>query len=176
VSPSRLAPAIPIRSAALAAALAATLAFLTALPLAAQTVDWTARKGGPLVDGEARPGSGDAIRGKRALAVDGGGNVYVTGYSSNGSNDDYLTVAYDANGTELWAKVRNGAANNQDRAYALAVDGSGNVYVTGHSFNGSNNDYLTVAYDASGTELWAKVKNGAANDQDYAYALAVDSS
>ena len=108
--------------------------------------------------------------------MDGSGNVYVTGVSYNGANDDYLTVAYDSAGTELWAKVKNGAANSYDYAYALAVDGSGNVYVTGISYNGSDYDYLTVAYDSAGTELWAKVKNGAANSDNRAYALAVDGS
>ena len=62
--------------------------------------------------------------------------------------------------------MKNGAANRDDQAYALAVDGSGNVYVTGYSYNGANYDYLTVAYDSAGTELWAKLKNGAANSQD----------
>ena len=109
--------------------------------------------------------------------MDGSGNVYVTGISHNGSNNDYLTVAYNSAGTELWAKVKNGAANGNDQAYALAVDGSGNVYVTGYSNYGPNNgDYLTVAYNSAGTELWAKVKNGAANKSDIAYALAVDGS
>ncbi|MEO8198243.1 MAG: hypothetical protein ABI689_16110, partial [Thermoanaerobaculia bacterium] len=142
-------PAIPV---ALLAGLLAGSAFPPA-PATAQTIDWTARKGGPIVDAEARPGSGDFVSGKRALAVGGSGNVYVTGRSFNGSNEDYLTVAYDSAGTELWAKSKNGAANSTDSAFALAVDGGGNVYVTGYSSNGSNVDYLTVAYDSAGTEL-----------------------
>ena len=142
----------------------------------AQSVAWTARKNGTLADGEARPGSGDSVVGKRALAVDGSGNVFVTGYSFNGLNNDYLTVAYDTAGNVLWSKLKNGAGNNTDQAYALAVDGSGNVYVTGRSSNSSNEDFLTVAYDSAGTEVWAKAKNGSANNVDVALALAADGS
>lgn len=140
----------------------------------AQTVAWTARKNGTVVDGDAQPGSGSVIAGKRALAVDGTGNVFVTGTAANGSSNDFLTVAYDPAGNVLWSKLRNGAANGADHAYALALGASGNVYVTGYSFNGTNNDFLTVAYDNAGNELWAKVKNGAANGSDSASALAVD--
>ncbi len=149
--------------------------FLTLAYDSAGTELWGAKEP-PQWGYDDRPGAGDQIRGKRALAVDGSGNVYVTGQASNGSNNDLLTVAYDSSGTEIWARVKNGAANNLDQAYALAVDGSGNVYVTGQSHNGSNNDYLTVAYDSAGNELWAKVKNGVANNQDRAFALAVDGS
>src|SRR4030066_122416 len=68
-----------------------------------------------------------------ALAVDASGNVYVTGRSWSGTSYDYATIKYDSNGDTLWVRRYNGPGNGFDEAIALAVDNSGNVYVTGHS-------------------------------------------
>lgn len=69
--------------------------------------------------------------GKRFRRCHGTGRVLVTGISSNGATHDYLTVAYDSAGNEQWAKLKNGAASKDDFPYALVVDGSNNVFVTG---------------------------------------------
>jgi len=86
----------------------------------------------------------------RALAVDDSGNVYVTGHSEvTGVNHDYVTVKYDSDGNEEWVARYNGPAENrQDEAYALAVDSSGNVYVTGESSGSGTgySDYATIKY------------------------------
>ncbi|MBK6435078.1 MAG: InlB B-repeat-containing protein [Rhodanobacteraceae bacterium] len=112
-----------------------------------------------------------------ALAVDASGNVLVTGYSYNSSgNYDYATVKYASDGTQLWVQTYNGTGNNNDYAYALAVDASGNVLVTGNAYNGSSNDYATVKYASDGTPLWVQTYNGTGNNHDYANALAVDAS
>ena len=112
------------------------------------------------------------------LAVDGSGNVYVTGDSEGSGTDyDYATIKYNAAGTELWVARYNGPANSLDRAAALAVDGSGNVYVTGGSVSwGTDFDYATIKYTAAGTEAWVERYNGAGNSLDYALSLAVDGS
>ena len=99
-----------------------------------------------------------------AAAVDAGGNVIVTGYSSgSGSALDCYTAKYAAmDGTLLWEKRYNGTANGTDLAYAMAVDASGNVVVTGSSFGGSSGyDYYTAKYAAmDGTLLWEKRYKG----------------
>ena len=130
---------------------------------------WVARYDGPA--------SGDD--GARALAVDGSGNVYVTGYSSgSGTWFDYATVKYDASGAEQWVARYDGPASSEDQAWALAVDGSGNVYVTGYSPGSlsTSDDYATVKYDAGGAEQWVRRYNGPASGEDEARALAVDGS
>ena len=111
-----------------------------------------------------------------ALAVDSDGNVYVTGESiGSGTGADYTTVKYNADGVEQWVAYYNGPGNGGDYTYAVAVDGVGNVYVTGQSLGiGTYSDYTTIKYDANGNEQWVARYNGPGNGYDYANALAVD--
>jgi len=83
------------------------------------------------------------------MFVDDAGNVYVTGSSSPSAiaqNWDYLTVKYDTQGRLQWTLRYNGPQNGNDYARALAVDGSGNVYVTGESYGPGQNDIVTIKY------------------------------
>jgi uncharacterized delta-60 repeat protein len=113
-----------------------------------------------------------------AIAVDGSGNVYVTGFSYGlGTDDDYATIKYDSSGQEQWVQRYNGPGNYYDDAYAIAVDSSGNVYVTGFSYgSGTYSDYATIKYDSAGQEQWIQRYDGLANYDDRAYAIAVDGS
>ena len=114
-----------------------------------------------------------------AIAVDGEGNVYVTGYSVVGSGTwtDYATIKYNASGVQEWAARYNGTGGYEDRATAIAVDGAGNVYVTGGSYgSGTYVDYATIKYTASGIQQWAARYNGPGNDFDIATAIAVDAA
>ena len=84
-----------------------------------------------------------------ALSVNDSGNVYVTGYSPGGSGtgNDYATLKYNSSGVEEWVQRYHGPGNSSDYARSIAVDASGNVYVTGESFgSGSNYDYATIKY------------------------------
>ena len=112
-----------------------------------------------------------------ALAVDSGGNVIVTGRSSNGSDYDYATIKYSNAGVPLWTNRYNGPDNGDDGANALAVDSSGNVFVTGYSYGGgSSNDVATIAYSSAGVPLWTNRYNGTGNGNEIAYGLVVDGS
>jgi hypothetical protein len=120
------------------------------------------------------PGNGGDIA--SAMAVDDSGNVYVTGKSyGSGSNYDYATMKYYPNGETAWVRVYNGPGNSDDEANALAVDGFGNVYVTGGSFDSEVNwDYVTIKYYPNGDTAWVSRFNGPANGEDKAYAIALD--
>jgi hypothetical protein len=108
--------------------------------------------------------------------VDPSGNIYVTGYSHDSSNSlDYTTVMYDSDGDEIWVATYDGPANSDDtapdtsdndllmseddgpendcdKAYAMALDRLGNIYVTGGSFgNGTRYDYATIKYSQEDT-------------------------
>jgi len=115
----------------------------------------------------------------RALAVDSSGNVAVTGFSYNTNfNSDYYTAKYAAaNGALLWERRYDSAQSGEDEARAISVDNSGNVIVTGFSWNGTNSDYYTAKYAAAdGAVLWQKWYNGPGNGYDDAEAVAVDNS
>jgi uncharacterized delta-60 repeat protein len=126
---------------------------------------WTARYNGP----------GDGNDYATALAVDVSGNVYVTGYSGSYPHYDYATIKYNSSGIQQWARTYNGLDNERDEATAIAVDGTGNVYVTGLSQNGINNiDFATIKYNVAGTQQWVAIYDGPGNSFNYPVALAVD--
>jgi hypothetical protein len=104
--------------------------------------EWVRRYNGP----------GDSTDVANALAVDNSGNVYVTGGSrGSGTYYDYATIKYNSAGKVLWVRRYNGPGNSLDVAAALAVDNSGNVYVTGVSYgSGTSRDYATIKYNPDG--------------------------
>ena len=150
---------------------------------AAGNVVWAKRAGGTNGD------SGSAI------AIDGSGNSYVTGafvgaatfgsttFSSVGGSYDIFVAKYDAAGNVVWARRAGGT--DEDSAYGIAVDGSGNSYVTGEfagtAIFGSTTlisagslDFFMAKYDAAGNIVWAKRAGG--TDDEYGYGIVVDGS
>jgi len=143
----------------------------------------------------------------RAIAVDGSGNIYVTGssfaswgspqraftwdgsYNPDGSyKQDAFVAKLDSKGQLVWNTFLGGAQN--DSGDAIAVDGSGNVYVTGTSLanggdsfatwgsplrafgGGSPNDAYVAKLDNTGQLVWNTFLGGA--DFDNGIDIAVD--
>ena len=113
----------------------------------------------------------------KELAIDAGGNVYVTGTSyTNGTNGyDIVTIKYDALGNQQWVATYNGTGNGLDEGRDIAVDASGNIYVTGYTTSsGSNYNYVTIMYNCSGVQQCATTYNSTGNGFDKAYSLSID--
>ena len=134
------------------------------------------------------PGSpGDDIDYVEAIAMDGAGNVYVSGTSSRNAqlDYDYATVKYAAaDGTQLWAK-RYGGLGSYEYVKAMALfsdsaDGNLYVYVTGESkiaANSSDWDFAVVKYDAAdGAESSAETYNNMGSSHSQAVDMEVDDS
>jgi hypothetical protein len=113
-----------------------------------------------------------------SLAVDAAGNVYVTGESWGiGTYCDYATVKFNSAGVQQWVQRYNGPASYWDVAYSIALDYSGNLYVTGYSGgNGTSDDYATIKYNSAGVQQWVQRYNGPGNSWDEGRALKADSS
>jgi len=140
----------------------------------------------------------------RAIAVDGSGNAYVTGetdsteatfpetggpdLTSNGSNDAFVAKVNAAGTSLLYAGFIGGASI--DEGLGIAVDGSGNAYVTGVTLSDeatfpetggpdltSNGgfDAFVAKVNAAGTSLlYAGFIGGA--DAESGLGIAVDAS
>jgi len=123
-------------------------------------------------------GPGNASDGAHAIVIDNAGNTYVTGQSyCSGTDFDCATVKYDSMGVEQWVARYNGPDNDHDKAYAIALDNSSNVYITGESYGlGTYLDYVTVKYNSLGVEQWVVRYNGTGSQYDYANAIAVDNT
>ena len=144
--------------------------------------------------------------GAKGVEVDSSGNVYVDGYtggnlvSCNGASadctgtaqgsEDYFISKYSSAGTWLWTK-QLGETGKVTGGYAMSIDSSANVYVTGQtqgnlpscggvssSCSGSSTgsyDYFVSKYTSAGTWVWTD-QLGEASKTTGAYGVAVDSS
>jgi hypothetical protein len=122
-------------------------------------------------------GPGNSLDNAQAIAVDDSGYVYVTGYSvGDGTHNDYATIKYHSNGDTAWVRRYHRVGQTQERPSAIAVDDSGNVYVTGNGEGATDYDYLTVKYYPDGDTAWLRRYDGPVNGSDYATAIAVDDS
>jgi hypothetical protein len=83
-----------------------------------------------------------------SVAVDLGGNAYITGYSSGitGTNN-IVTIKYGPTGNQLWLQSYNGLNAGNDAGNAIAVDRNGHVYVTGYeTLPGGGTGIVTIKY------------------------------
>ncbi|NNE35798.1 MAG: T9SS type A sorting domain-containing protein [Rhodothermales bacterium] len=101
----------------------------------------------------------------------------MTGFTQgDGSTFDYATVKYDASGNEEWVREYHGQGLGQDEAWDIAVDASGNVYVTGWTTELLGVDYSTVKYNADGEQQWVARYDGPIGGGDRGRKIAVDAA
>lgn len=110
------------------------------------------------------------------LAVDGSGNVYVTGYASvPGNGQDFVTVKYNSAGTQQWVFPFN--VGGDEIGISLGLDASGNAYVGGYTdAYGTGNDCFIYSVSSSGAFRWMQRYTGPGNNDDKIYRIAVDAA
>jgi len=123
------------------------------------------------------------------IAVDGGGDVYVTAHSSstnfptlnaiqptNGGGRDVTVTRLDASGQLVWSTYLGGSSH--DSSQGMTLDASGNIYVTGYTesadfpvlnaiqstYGGGFRDAFIIQMDATGQLVWSTYLGGGAHD------------
>lgn len=116
-------------------------------------------------------GAGDANDRPSKLVISGN-TIFVTGYSSNGLNNDIVTLKYNTSGTLIGQATYAGIGAGADEGEDMFTIGSA-VYVTGTEFvSGNLGDYVTIKYDTTLTQLWTKNYNGTADTEDRAFGIS----
>lgn len=110
------------------------------------------------------------------LTVDLSDNIYMVGEIQNSSTGtpDMCLVKYNSSGVLEWNRTWGGIAT--DKAYDVAVDPSGNIYLAGntYSYGLGGPDMCLVMYNSTGDFQWSKTWGG--TDRDYCTSIALDST
>jgi len=102
-----------------------------------------------------------------SIAVDSAGNSYVTGFTygdlaeTNMGTKDTFIAKYDTFGNQIWIKQFGSA--NDDSGNNIALDSTGNIYVTGYTYgdlSGTDDtrrySRFITKYDEDGNQIWIK--------------------
>ena len=123
-----------------------------------------------------------------SLAVDSSGNIYISGrttgnldgQSMSGVTDAFL-MKYDKNGNKLWTRL-SGVSTASTIAQDLALDSSGNIFLTGSTNQSLDaqtktgiKDAFVIKYNNSGTKIWTKLL-GVLNKETTANSISLDSA
>jgi hypothetical protein len=123
-------------------------------------------------------GTGTSNDEARAVTVDAAGDAVAAGWTENRGSGLDVTVAKvaGASGAEVWRMALDGAAHRDDQAFAVSVDGVGDVLtagVTSQSDTGGDFTVVKVA-GANGAEVWRASLDGTGAGTDQANAVTVD--
>ena len=119
-------------------------------------------------------GPGGYLDDPKDMIIDNSGNIFITGISDNSYFGKYVTLKYNPNGDALWIKDYDFAAGDFETPYAITLDKSGNVIVTGSSGYENISEFGTIKYNSSGVQQWAKRFYGAQLINDVSNEIVTD--
>lgn len=108
------------------------------------------------------------------LATNGTDFVVSGASQSTATNWDYTSLRYNSSGTLVTTQRSSAPGYGYDRPTGLVTDATGNFYITGYAYNGSNYDMRTVKLDDDLSPVWTVTENGGADDG--ANGIALDGS
>ena len=114
--------------------------------------------------------------------------IYVTGETRGGLDNntnvgdkDIFLVKYEEDGDRVWTQQLG--TTSEDVGYGVALDSNDNIYVTGATYGGLDNnsnfgtnsaDIFLVKYDGNGVKLWTH--QFGTSSEDVAYGITVNSN
>ena len=125
----------------------------------------------------------DSIDISLSISIDSNDKIYVTGKTngvlgdSNAGDYDVFLAKFNSEGSKLW--TRQWGTDSGDFSYSVAVNNSGNIFVTGCTLgnldgntNAGSYDIFLTKFSSEGTKLWTE-QNGT-TEEDHSKAVAVD--
>ena len=117
------------------------------------------------------------------IAIDSSKNIYVSGYTKGKfDNDTYSSLPdiflskFNESGTTQW--IKNFGTPKDDYSNGIAIDSTGNIYITGYTKGDFDNDSITtnpdiilLKFDSSGTKLWHKQISTSSDDRGNGIAI-----
>jgi Beta-propeller repeat len=126
------------------------------------------------------------------IALDGSGNVYITGYYygtatfgsttlTSAGNAEIFVAKYSSAGALLW--VQSAGGTSSDVGVSIALDATGNAYITGYftgtaTFGtnsvtsvGGSFDIFVAKYNSAGALQWVQSAGGTSTDVGSSIAL-----
>ena len=119
-------------------------------------------------------GVSGSIQSANSIAVDNSGNIYLCGNSDASGTGEFQIAKYDTSGTIQWQR-RLGAAGSTEQGYSVAIDSSGNVYVSGYSDTTGPTTFQIAKFDNSGNIQWQR-RLGDSTISAISQSVAVDGS
>ncbi|MHC4440401.1 MAG: delta-60 repeat domain-containing protein, partial [Planctomycetota bacterium] len=106
-------------------------------------------------DGYALWDGGSGYDRGRDIALQRDGKILVTGYMTNGADDDLMVIRFNIDGTLDTGFGTNGAyiydGGDTDGGYAIAAQSDGKILVAGEYSNGSDGDVIVLRLDPDGS-------------------------
>jgi hypothetical protein len=89
----------------------------------------------------------------------------------------FVPILASAQVDTVWINRWTSPGGESDWAYAIALDNSGNAYVTGKTHNsGTNDDWTTIKYLPAGDTAWVRNFAGAGSANERASSIAIGPS